>query len=262
LRPHSQRRSENLSLIRPLNRGLVNGSLHDEIYTALRQALIVGDLVPGQAFSIRTLAGRFGTSLIPVRDALKRLFAERALAMLHNRSFCVPKMTRRRFQELLQVRLSLETMLARRAAELISEDAIRELERINAEMQAAVLSNEVRRYLIANQQFHFVIYRAADSRAIFPIVESLWMQVGPFLNGVFTAVGTRNARDNHTQVLKALRRHDAVGAADAIRSDLADAADAILARDDFVLDEEPLMQGANGRAVTGRKLGKRTEEMR
>src|SRR6266850_5341025 len=74
LRPGSQRRC-----------------LHDEIYAALRQALIAGDLVPGQAFSIRTLAERFGTSLIPVRDALKRLFAEHALAMLQNRSFCVPK---------------------------------------------------------------------------------------------------------------------------------------------------------------------------
>lgn len=264
--PLSQRRPGNLSVIRPLDRRLVNGSLHDEIYAALRQAMIVGDLVPGQAFSNRMLAERFGTSLIPVRDALRRLFAEHALVMLQNRSFCVPKMTRPRFQELLQVRLSLETMLTRRAAELISEDAIRELERINAEMQDAVPANDVRRYLIANQQFHFLIYRAADSRAIFPIVESLWMQVGPFLNGVFTNVGTRNARDNHTQVLKALRRHDAIGAAEAVRSDLADAADVILARDEFVLDEDlaagPGLKGANGRAVTGRKLGKRTEEMR
>jgi DNA-binding GntR family transcriptional regulator len=255
-----------LSVIRPLDRSLVNGSLHDAIYAALRQALIVGDLVPGQVFSIRMLAERFGTSLIPVRDALKRLVAEHALAMAQNRTFCVPKMTRARFQELLQVRLSLETMLARRAAELISEETIRELERINAEMQDAVPADEVRRYLIANQRFHFVIYGAAESRAIFPIVESLWMQVGPFLNGVFTNVGTRHARDNHTQVLKALRRHDAVGAADAIRNDLADAADVILARDEFVLDEDPAtapgIKGANGRAVTGRKVAKRTEEMR
>lgn len=260
----SQRRPGDLSLIRPLDRRLVNGSLHDEIYAALRHALVVGDLVPGQAFSIRMLAERFGTSLIPVRDALKRLYAEHALAMLHNRTFCVPKMTRRRFQELLQVRLSLETMLARRAAELISEKATRELERINAEMQEAVPANEVRRYLIANQRFHFAIYRAADSRAIFPIVESLWMQVGPYLNGVFTNAGTRNARDNHTQVLKALRRHDAVAAAEAIRSDLADAADVILARDEFVLDEDlaeaPGIKGANGRAMKGRRVTK--EEMR
>jgi DNA-binding GntR family transcriptional regulator len=240
--------------IRPLDRAQVNGSLHDEIYLALRHALIVGDVVPGQAFSARTLAEQFGTSLIPVRDALRRLFAEHALAVLQNRTFCVPRMSRERFQELLQVRLTLESMLTRRAAEVITQDEIRELEAINAEMQDAVPANEVRRYLIANHRFHFKIYGAAGSLAIFPIVESLWMQIGPFLNGVFTQAGTRSARDNHTQVLKALRRGDAISAADAIAKDLADAADVILANAEFVVDE-----GANGRAKPGRK---RTEELR
>ncbi len=256
-----QGRPGTLAVIQPLDRSVMSGNLHDGIYAALRQALMAGDLVPGQAFSSRTLAERFGTSLIPVRDALRRLFAEHALAMQHNRTFCVPKMTRRRFQELLQVRLSLEGMLAQRAAELITEQAIRELEAINADMQDAVPANEVRGYLGANQRFHFCIYAVAGSQAIFPIVESLWMQVGPFLNGVFTAAGTRNARDNHIQVLKALRRRDPVGAAEAIRSDLADAADVILARDEFVMDEDaadaPRPKGANGRAEKGRK---RTEE--
>ncbi len=241
--------------IRPLDRAQLSGSLHDEIYLALRHALIVGDVVPGQAFSARTLAEQFGTSLIPVRDALRRLFAEHALAVLQNRTFCVPRMSRERFQELLQVRLTLESMLTRRAAEVITQDEIRELEAINAEMQDAVPANEVRRYLIANHRFHFKIYGAAASLAVFPIVESLWMQVGPFLNGVFTQAGTRSARDNHTQVLKALRRGDAISAAEAIAKDLADAADVILASAEFVVDEE----GASGRAKAGRK---RMEELR
>jgi DNA-binding GntR family transcriptional regulator len=248
-----------LAAIRPLDRARVNGNLHDEIYVALRQALIVGDVVPGQAFSSRMLAERFGTSLIPVRDALRRLYAEHALALLQSGTFCVPKMSRQRFQELLQVRLNLETMLTRRAAERIAPRTIRELDAINAEMQDAVPANEVRRYLIANQRFHFTIYGAAGSLAIFPIVESLWMQIGPFLNGVFTIAGTRNARDNHTQVLTALRRHDPIAAGDALAKDLADAADVILASAAFVVDEE---EGANGRAKAGRKAAKRTEELR
>ncbi|MFI4986120.1 MAG: GntR family transcriptional regulator [Alphaproteobacteria bacterium] len=231
-------RRDDLSMMLPINRGnIVNGSLHDDIYAALRQALIVGDLVPGQAFSIRTLAERFGTSLIPVRDALKRLVAERGLAMLPNRTLCVPRMTRQRFQELLQVRLSLETMLARRATEFIGVEAIQELDGINGEMQDAVPKDDVKRYLIANQRFHFGLYGAARSAVTFPIVESLWMQVGPFLNGVFTSVGTRHARDNHTEVLKALRRRDAVAVGSAIGGDLADAADVVLAHTEFVMDE-------------------------
>ncbi len=236
--PTPKRKQGGLPAPQALERGAAGGSLHDQVYVAMRQALVVGDLVPGQVISIRTLAERFGTSLIPVRDALKRLVAERALEMLPNRTFCVPAMTRARFQELLQVRLSLETMLAQRAAERIAPATIRELEHINADMQGAVPSDNVRRYLAANQRFHFTLYAAADSSAIFPIVESLWLQVGPFLNGVFTNAGTRSARDNHTQVLKALRRRDAPAAGEAIRSDLAEAADVILARDEFVLEED------------------------
>lgn len=214
------------------------GNLHDEIHAALRQALLVGDLAPGQGFSIRALAERFGTSLIPVRDALKRLVAERALETLPNRTFCVPRMTRERFQELLQVRLSLEPMLAQRAAERISARAIQEIEHANEDMQSAVPANDARRYLSANQRFHFLIYAAAESHATFPIVESLWLQVGPFLSGVFTHVGTRHARDNHTQVLKALRRRDPFAAGEAVRSDLADAADLILASNAFVVESD------------------------
>lgn len=104
-------------------------------------------------------------------------------------------------------------------------------------MQDAVGADDVKRYLTANQSFHFALYGAANSAVIFPIVESLWMQAGPFLNGVFTNTGTRNARDDHTQILKALRRRDAVAAAEAVASDLADAADVILSREEFVLDE-------------------------
>src|SRR5258708_40121420 len=90
-----QRRRDDLSMVLPVNRGdIVNGSLHDDIYAALRQALIIGDLVPGQAFSIRSLAERFGTSLIPVRDALKRLVAEHAPTMLPNPPRCLPRGTR------------------------------------------------------------------------------------------------------------------------------------------------------------------------
>ena len=218
--------------------GPFTGSLHDAIYAALRKALIVGELRPGHTFSIRTLAARFGTSLIPARDALRRIVAERGLVVLPNRTLRVPTMTRPRFQELLQVRLSLEPMLAHRATGALSATALRELDVINEDMQAAVPQNDLKRYLTANHQFHFTLYRAAGSEIAFPIVESLWMQVGPFLNGVFTSAGTQQARDNHGEVLKALRRHDPVAAAAATARDLADAADVILARDDFVTDAE------------------------
>ena len=211
-------------------------SLNDDIYTLLRWSLMAGDLVPSQAVSIRSLADQYGTSMIPVRDALKRLVAERALTMLPNRTVVVSAMTRRRFQEILNVRLAVETMLARQAAELITPGEISALEEINQEMHDAVGNGGVKAYLIANHRFHFKLYDAAQSTVMLPIVESLWMQVGPFLNGVFTAAGINHASDNDQEVLKALRRRDSVGVANAVGHDIADAADTILARDEFVQD--------------------------
>jgi DNA-binding GntR family transcriptional regulator len=157
--------------------------------------------------------------------------------MMPNRTVCVPLMTRHTFQELLQVRLSLECMLARRAAELISRRQVAELAKINEAMQAAVGPGDVKQYLAANYRFHFGLYQVADSAVMLPIVESLWMQIGPFLNAVFTRRGTRNASDNHAEVLRALRRRDTLGVGNAIRSDLADAADVILANVEFICDK-------------------------
>jgi DNA-binding GntR family transcriptional regulator len=221
----------------PLDRAeMASGRLHDAIYANLRQALVMGDLVPGQRFSMRALADRFQTSLIPVRDALKRLVAERGLVMLPNRTVSVPLMTRATFQELLQVRLSLESMLARRGAEAIGRRETEALAEVNDVMQAAVGTGDVKQYLSANYRFHFGLYAAADSHVILPIVESLWMQIGPFLNAVFTNGGTKGARDNHAEVLQALRRRDSIAAGNAVMKDLADAADVILATVAFISD--------------------------
>ena len=94
-------------------------NLHYEIYESLRLSIIMGDFVPGQVFSTRGIADRFGTSLMPARDAMKRLVAERGLELLPNRSFCIPKMSRQRFQELLQVRMYLESVLTERACAVL-----------------------------------------------------------------------------------------------------------------------------------------------
>jgi DNA-binding GntR family transcriptional regulator len=224
-------------------------NLHEKIYELLRRALIRGDFVPGHCFPMRALADQFGTSLIPVRDALKRLVAERALHLLPNRTVCVPPMARSSFQELLQVRLSLEPQLTRRATELISFEDVAALESANRVMGEAASRLDPKGYLTANYQFHFALYRAARSEVALPIIESLWMRVGPFLHGVFRdSAGSRIAIDHHEEILAAVRRRDPIQAAEAVVRDLSDAADTILARVEFISDRLDTREpGASGR---------------
>lgn len=211
------------------------GNLYDSAYQQIRQALMDGRLAPGQTFTLRALAEVFGMSLIPVRDALRRLVAERALELHRNRSVVLPAMSRRRFREILQIRLALEPMLAERGALAMPVAAIDAMAADQAQMNDAARDGDVRAFLAANRRFHFRLYEAADTAVMLPIVEGLWMQIGPHLHSVFgdRSESVAAADVHHLSLLKALRRQDAAGAARAVWNDLADAADYILKTGSF-----------------------------
>ena len=210
-------------------------NLHDAAYEQLRTALLDGQFAPGQNFTIRGLAAQFGTSVMPVRDALKRLVAERALELRPNRSVLLPLMTRTKFLEILEIRLKLECMITRRAAPLATAELVALMERDHETMCMAVQKGDTIAYLAANRRFHFRLYQSAQTQVLMPLIEGLWIQIGPYLRQVFNAQSTvtDSIDHHHTDILKALRRQDAEAAAQAIRADLADAADTILRADQF-----------------------------
>jgi DNA-binding GntR family transcriptional regulator len=212
-----------------------HGNLQDAAYERMRQALMDGHFVPGQRFTIRALAAVFGTSPMPVRDALKRLVAERALDLGPNRSVVLPTMSRARFLEILEIRLAVEPKIALRAAARVGRDVIESMVKDHASMCDAVQSGDAPKYLACNRRFHFRLYEAAQTQVMLPVVESMWMQIGPHLNQIFRARdnATETADHHHNALIRALRRQDAQAAAQAVWDDLSNAADAILAGNHF-----------------------------
>jgi len=204
--------------------------LHDEIYLRLRQALLAGELEPGQDVTIRSLAGIFGTSPMPVRDAVGRLVATKALEFGPNRAVSVPIMTRSRYQEILHTRLALEPMAVRRAVPNINGDHLAILQSCNEEMAAAAEAADAKKYFACNHRFHFTIYEASNSIVMLPFIEILWLHSGPFLYLMFNSSGIEAGQDGHHEILRALRRGDADAAAVAVAKDISDAADNVLAR--------------------------------
>jgi DNA-binding GntR family transcriptional regulator len=215
-------------------------NLEDWVYEQLCDALSSGRYEPGQTFTIRSLAEVYGTSPMPVRDALKRLAAEKALDVLPNRSVRVPLMSRARFQEILQVRLSLEPMVAAKATELISGEDVERMAEDDRAMREAQAAGDTREYLARNQHFHYRLYRAADTIVIMSVIQSMWMQIGPYLHQIFTASrGLQASAEHHIELLRALRRRDAAAVSKAIWNDLADAADVVIASNRFVESDKP-----------------------
>src|SRR5689334_12044490 len=90
---------------------LARETLHDRVYDEVKKAIMGAEIEAGEPMTIRALATELGTSVMPVREALRRLVAERALELLPNRSVMLPVMTPERFEEIARIRIALEGMM-------------------------------------------------------------------------------------------------------------------------------------------------------
>ncbi|MEO1191530.1 MAG: GntR family transcriptional regulator [Pseudomonadota bacterium] len=211
-------------------------TLRTRVYDSLASALIMGRFEPGQALTVRGLAEAFGVSPTPVREALQRLAAAGALSAEPNRFYRVPTITLEKIQDLRRVRAALEGLAAEEAAKLIVRSELQRLERANASMLRAIERQDRKAYLVANERFHFTIYKAAQSETLLQIIHGLWLRVGPALNLLFRDIELVQALDdNHQAALTALAARDGAGARAAIVADIMEAG-AFLA--DLAEDEE------------------------
>ncbi|WXL25786.1 GntR family transcriptional regulator [Ectopseudomonas mendocina] len=196
-------------------------NLQEQLYQRIRQDLLSGRFEPGERLKIRDLAANLGTSPMPVRAALQRLVAEGALEGEPQRSLRVPPMTRERYEHIYQVRLSLEGLAVELATPRLSSDEISALREYVEQMDQAIEQRQVQAYLDANSQFHLTLYQACGNPVLLRSIESLWLQVGPFFNRLFTdADMSLRFNDFHEEALNALQAGDAKAARQAMEQDM------------------------------------------
>jgi DNA-binding GntR family transcriptional regulator len=199
--------------------------VHQQVYEALCDSILAGQFVPGVSVTLRGIADQLGVSPMPVREAIRRLVAERALQVLSNRRVCVTLMTRTRLQELYHARLSLEPELALLAMPNITKRDVKNLRHIDEELNHSLRSGDVDAYIRCNRRFHFSIYERADSPVLCPLVRSLWLQFSPFTRIVFGRMGTEILQDYHADALLSLQAGDKQAFARAIESDIREGMD-------------------------------------
>ena len=77
-------------------------------------------------------------------------------------------------------------------------------------------------YMLSNYRFHFELYRAGGSEVLVPLLESIWVQFGPFMRAIYDVVGTTDLTDKHRMAIDAIRRRDAEALRVAIEADILD----------------------------------------
>jgi DNA-binding GntR family transcriptional regulator len=210
-------------------------TIQERVYGVLRDRLMRGGFEPGQKLKIAELASALGTSAMPVREALNRLTAERAIESMPNRSMRVPALSKESLRDLMEARFAIEGLAVARAASNMDAptlELLRKLITAQSEKDAEHVSEESAEQ---NRAFHFAIYRQSGSAVLLPIIESLWLQFGPYLRVASERFDGREGRGTnfHIEIVNALSRHDGTAARKALESDIGRAFELVMSDRNF-----------------------------
>jgi len=222
----------------------IRATLRDRAYEGLRDLLIAGQLAPGEKLSVRQLAAGLGVSPMPVREAVHRLVAERALEVQPQSAVRVPLMTRGHFIELTTIRINLEGMAAQVAAGKITAIELARVRRYHERFRDSARRAKPNPSVVirANQQLHFAIYQCARMPMLLLLIQTLWLRIGPVL--IFDLrssprrLHTLAAHKCHERLVAALEHRDGNAARRALVCDIESAAAYILS-----LDQLPRTKG-------------------
>jgi DNA-binding GntR family transcriptional regulator len=196
-------------------------TLTAQVLQKLREALIAGVFTPGERVTMQALAAALDVSLTPVREALGILAAEGALEVSPNRTLIVANLSVERLREITEIRVSLETLAAKTAAKLLSDDEIAAAVLANDEMIRATEARDFKHAIRRNHDFHFTIYRGARMPTLLKTIEGLWLRTGAYVNlthPVFRAMP--EALENHNLAAAAVQARDGRALAKCIEADI------------------------------------------
>ncbi|WP_247220785.1 GntR family transcriptional regulator [Shinella oryzae] len=194
------------------------------VYRVLRHSIMTGGFEPGEPVTINGLADMLGVSAMPVREALHRLVSEGALELLDNRRVRVPDLDSAGFDEVLEARTALETRAAERAMPFIDPPALARMRAFDRQADEALAAGDFRRLVEANFAFHRALYEARPGTVILPLIESLWLRLGPFMRRAGENLSQTYQVDRHAEALLAITRQDAEALKAAITADIRDGA--------------------------------------
>lgn len=192
-----------------------------QIYRALRQAIFAGQMVPGTPLSEKEVSDMFHVSRQPVREAFIKLVEAGVLQVLPQRGTFVKRISPRRVREGRFIREAIETAVARKAAQHITDAQIRQLADNLRDQRIAAKANDTAAFLSLDEAFHCTIAQTIDCGAAWDTIQDIKAQMDRVR---YLSLPDDSPLDHlikqHAKILAALRAHDPDAAEAAMRSHL------------------------------------------
>ena len=128
--------------------------LRDIVFKTLREAIVTGELKPGERLMEIKLANEMGVSRTPVREAIRKLEQEGLVHLTARKGAEVAPINAKDLKEVLEIRKALEGLACQMACQNAGEEEIKKLEEINDEIRVAISENDIERIARLDARFH------------------------------------------------------------------------------------------------------------
>lgn len=199
-------------------------TLRQKVYNQLRTQILGAELLPGEVISLRGLAEQFGVSLLPVREAVWQLESEKILVVESNKRIQVNHLTKAQFEEVLNLRLLLESEAVIKACSLRPKRAVSRVEKLFFEMEKSAKGN-YKTYIKKNDKYHKTIYSYANSPLLLELIQRLLARVNPYV--YLYGINNRDLTSSvgcHQEMLQGFSSGDGERTKVALHKDLTNAA--------------------------------------
>lgn len=151
--------------------------LRDVVFHTLREAILKGELQPGERLMELQLASKLGVSRTPIREAIRMLEQEGLAITVPRKGAEVARMTIKDMEDVLEVREALDELAAQIACNKMSEEQLKQLKNIKNEFVESMKSGEVKKIAEADVKFHDIIYEATDNAKLVILLNNLREQI-------------------------------------------------------------------------------------
>ncbi|MEA3545458.1 MAG: GntR family transcriptional regulator [Thermodesulfobacteriota bacterium] len=184
-------------------------TLREKILETIRDAILKGDLKPGEKVAEPELAERFGISRTPIREAFRQLESEGYLTVVPRKGAVVAALSERDVQEYYAVKSILEGYAAELAAQNLSEKELAKLESINERLKQLANAGDVKLFYKTHHEFHETFLKAADNSKLYDLIIQLGMKFSRLRMASLSVEGRMAISvAEHDKLLTAFRNHD------------------------------------------------------
>ena len=151
--------------------------LRDVVFNTLRQAILRGELKPGERLMEIQLANKLGVSRTPIREAIRKLELEGLVLMIPRKGAEVAEITEKNMRDVLEVRKALEELAVQLACEKITAEEIEEMKKAAEEFRMILKNKDITEIAEADVRFHDIIYMATDNQKLILLLNNLREQM-------------------------------------------------------------------------------------